>query len=53
MLLLYFQTGHYIPQLAELMIQFNKKEKLFNLKGIAVSPLQKNIQFSIVKTYIN
>ncbi|KAE9454836.1 hypothetical protein C3L33_13303, partial [Rhododendron williamsianum] len=40
--LLYFQTGHYIPQLAELMIQFNKKEKLFNLKGIAVSsPLQK------------
>ncbi|KAG5520530.1 hypothetical protein RHGRI_033194 [Rhododendron griersonianum] len=29
-------AGHYIPQLAELMIQFNKKEKLFNLKGIAL-----------------
>lgn len=31
------ETGHYVPQLAELMLQFNKKEKLFNLKGIAVS----------------
>ncbi|KAB2091057.1 hypothetical protein ES319_A03G164800v1 [Gossypium barbadense] len=29
-------AGHYIPQLAELMHQFNKKEKLFNLKGIAL-----------------
>ncbi|RZC71888.1 hypothetical protein C5167_035216 [Papaver somniferum] len=29
-------AGHYIPQLAELMIQFNKKDKLFNLKGIAL-----------------
>lgn len=29
--------GHYVPQLAQLMTQFNKKEKLFNLKGIAVS----------------
>lgn len=29
-------AGHYIPQLAELMVQFNKKEKLFNLKGIAL-----------------
>nr|DAD30436.1 TPA_asm: hypothetical protein HUJ06_009287 [Nelumbo nucifera] len=29
-------AGHYIPQLADLMIQFNKKEKLFNLKGIAL-----------------
>lgn len=29
--------GHYIPQLAELMVQFNKNKKLFNLKGIAVS----------------
>ncbi|RVW29217.1 Serine carboxypeptidase-like 45 [Vitis vinifera] len=28
-------AGHYVPQLAELMLQFNKKEKLFNLKGIA------------------
>ena len=29
--------GHYIPQLAELMLQYNKKHKLFNLQGIAVS----------------
>ncbi|KAJ4711495.1 Carboxypeptidase [Melia azedarach] len=29
-------AGHYIPQLAELMLEFNKKEKLFNLKGIAL-----------------
>ncbi|KAL4361819.1 hypothetical protein GQ457_04G006040 [Hibiscus cannabinus] len=29
-------AGHYIPQLAELMTQFNNKEKLFNLKGIAL-----------------
>ncbi|MBA0738840.1 hypothetical protein Gogos_012159 [Gossypium gossypioides] len=29
-------AGHYIPQLAELMHQFNRKEKLFNLKGIAL-----------------
>ncbi|KAF6165657.1 hypothetical protein GIB67_011759 [Kingdonia uniflora] len=29
-------AGHYIPQLAELMIKFNKKEELFNLKGIAL-----------------
>ncbi|KAJ6875887.1 hypothetical protein NC652_035304 [Populus alba x Populus x berolinensis] len=29
-------TGHYIPQLAKLMIEINKKEKLFNLKGIAL-----------------
>ncbi|XP_062156005.1 serine carboxypeptidase-like 45 isoform X1 [Alnus glutinosa] len=28
-------AGHYVPQLAELMLQFNK-EKLFNLKGIAL-----------------
>ncbi|KAK9104030.1 hypothetical protein Scep_020874 [Stephania cephalantha] len=28
-------AGHYVPQLAELILQFNKKEKLFNLKGIA------------------
>lgn len=31
-----FQTGHYVPQLAELMLQFNKNDKLFNLKGIVV-----------------
>ncbi|XP_059642542.1 serine carboxypeptidase-like 45 [Cornus florida] len=29
-------AGHYIPQLAKLIVQFNKKEKLFNLKGIAL-----------------
>ncbi|KAE8716469.1 Serine carboxypeptidase-like 46 [Hibiscus syriacus] len=29
-------AGHYIPQLAELITLFNKKEKLFNLKGIAL-----------------
>ncbi|KAL6011747.1 Serine carboxypeptidase-like 45 [Asimina triloba] len=29
-------AGHYVPQLAQLMIEFNKKEQLFNLKGIAL-----------------
>ncbi|XP_042483285.1 serine carboxypeptidase-like 45 isoform X1 [Macadamia integrifolia] len=29
-------AGHYVPQLALLIVQFNKKEKLFNLKGIAL-----------------
>lgn len=29
-------AGHYVPQLAELMLQLNKKEKPFNLKGIAL-----------------
>ena len=29
--------GHYIPQLAKLMVEVNKKQNLFNLKGIAVS----------------
>ncbi|KAI3521088.1 hypothetical protein L1887_10547 [Cichorium endivia] len=29
-------AGHYIPQLAELMVEFNKNKKLFNLKGIAL-----------------
>ncbi|KAL5719574.1 Serine carboxypeptidase-like 45 [Ranunculus cassubicifolius] len=29
-------AGHYVPQLAELMMQFNKKHKLFNLKGIVL-----------------
>ncbi|KAK4256896.1 hypothetical protein QN277_006559 [Acacia crassicarpa] len=29
-------AGHYVPQLAKLMIDFNKKEKIFNLKGIAL-----------------
>ncbi|KAJ8536104.1 hypothetical protein K7X08_034505 [Anisodus acutangulus] len=29
-------AGHYVPQLAKLMMTFNKKEKLFNLKGVAL-----------------
>ncbi|KAF9671772.1 hypothetical protein SADUNF_Sadunf12G0083300 [Salix dunnii] len=29
-------AGHYIPQLAKLMVEINKNEKLFNLKGIAL-----------------
>lgn len=29
-------AGHYIPQLAKLMLQSNKKERQFNLKGIAL-----------------
>uniref|UniRef100_A0A0D3HMD6 Serine carboxypeptidase-like 45 n=1 Tax=Oryza barthii TaxID=65489 RepID=A0A0D3HMD6_9ORYZ len=29
-------TGHYIPQLADVMVEFNKKNKIFNLKGIAL-----------------
>ncbi|KAK2970593.1 hypothetical protein RJ640_011782 [Escallonia rubra] len=29
-------AGHYVPQLAELMLQLNQREKLFNLKGIAL-----------------
>ena len=32
----YQLLGHYVPQLAELMLQFSK-EYHFNLKGIAVS----------------
>ncbi|TVU25219.1 hypothetical protein EJB05_27708 [Eragrostis curvula] len=29
-------AGHYIPQLAEVMVEFNKKDRIFNLKGIAL-----------------
>ncbi|TYG92614.1 hypothetical protein ES288_A11G045900v1 [Gossypium darwinii] len=29
-------AGHYIPQLAKLMVEFNKKQNLFNIKGIAL-----------------
>ncbi|KAH0467417.1 hypothetical protein IEQ34_004655 [Dendrobium chrysotoxum] len=29
-------AGHYIPQLANLIVQYNKKERTFNLKGIAL-----------------
>ncbi|CAO2141831.1 unnamed protein product [Urochloa humidicola] len=29
-------AGHYIPQLAEAMVEYNNKDKIFNLKGIAL-----------------
>lgn len=29
-------AGHYVPQLGQRMVEFNDKEKLFNLKGIAL-----------------
>ncbi|KAM0840109.1 hypothetical protein ACQ4PT_059881 [Festuca glaucescens] len=29
-------AGHYIPQPAEVMVEFNKKDKIFNLKGLAL-----------------
>ncbi|CAN4088697.1 unnamed protein product [Withania somnifera] len=29
-------AGHYVPQLAKFMIAYNKKQQLFNLKGIAL-----------------
>ncbi|RHN70083.1 putative carboxypeptidase D [Medicago truncatula] len=29
-------AGHYVPQLAKLMIEMNKRNKIFNLKGIAL-----------------
>ncbi|XP_037477665.1 serine carboxypeptidase-like 45 isoform X3 [Triticum dicoccoides] len=29
-------AGHYVPQLAQRMVEFDNKEKLFNLKGIAL-----------------
>ncbi|MQL79531.1 hypothetical protein Taro_011975, partial [Colocasia esculenta] len=29
-------AGHYVPQLAQLMVLFNKREKTFNLRGIAL-----------------
>ncbi|KAH9323355.1 hypothetical protein KI387_017994, partial [Taxus chinensis] len=29
-------AGHYIPQLADLMIRLNRKHKIFNLKGVAI-----------------
>ncbi|XP_019199832.1 PREDICTED: serine carboxypeptidase-like 45 isoform X1 [Ipomoea nil] len=29
-------AGHYVPQLAQMLLQSNEKEKLFNLKGIAL-----------------
>jgi hypothetical protein len=35
----YCDSGHYIPQLAEAMVEFNKKDRIFNLRGVAVSHL--------------
>lgn len=29
-------AGHYVPQLAKLMLELNKKKQLFNLKGVAL-----------------
>ncbi|PHT94296.1 hypothetical protein T459_02178 [Capsicum annuum] len=29
-------TGHYLPQLAKLMVAYNKKQHLFNLKRVAI-----------------
>ncbi|XP_039008263.1 serine carboxypeptidase-like 45 [Hibiscus syriacus] len=29
-------AGHYVPQLAKLIVEFNKKQNLFNLRGIAL-----------------
>ncbi|KAM3232677.1 serine carboxypeptidase-like 45 [Capsicum chacoense] len=29
-------AGHYVPQLAKLMIELNNKKKVFNLKGVAL-----------------
>ncbi|KAJ8553510.1 hypothetical protein K7X08_024188 [Anisodus acutangulus] len=29
-------AGHYVPQLAKLVMAYNKKQKLFNLKGVAL-----------------
>uniref|UniRef100_A0ACD6AAY2 Uncharacterized protein n=1 Tax=Avena sativa TaxID=4498 RepID=A0ACD6AAY2_AVESA len=29
-------AGHYIPQLAEAMVDYNKKDRIFNLKGLAL-----------------
>ncbi|KAG0459598.1 hypothetical protein HPP92_022726 [Vanilla planifolia] len=29
-------AGHYIPQLADLIVKFNQKERTFNLKGVAL-----------------
>ncbi|XP_059063481.1 serine carboxypeptidase-like 45 [Cryptomeria japonica] len=35
-------AGHYIPQLAERMLRYNRKYKIFNLKGVAIgNPLMK------------
>jgi len=41
-----------VPQLADLMLQFNRKEKLFNLKGIAVSSNKKNFSLHSVSNSV-
>lgn len=37
-------AGHYIPQLAEAMVEFNKKDRIFNLRGVAVSLLELSLR---------
>ncbi|XP_042486455.1 serine carboxypeptidase-like 45 [Macadamia integrifolia] len=46
-------AGHYVPQLANLVAQFNKGEKKFNLKGIALGNplLDYNTDFNSVAMY--
>lgn len=39
-------SGHYVPQLANLMIEMNKKNSIFNLKGIAVSNIKSYLSIS-------
>jgi len=38
-------SGHYVPQLAKLMIKMNTKKKIFNLKGIAVSVINQRLSY--------
>jgi len=40
-------SGHYIPQLAEAMVEFNKKDRIFNLRGVAVSHLILFLQLKV------
>ncbi|XP_043721747.1 serine carboxypeptidase-like 45 [Telopea speciosissima] len=46
-------AGHYVPQLALLIVQLNKEEKLFNLKGISLGNplLEYNTDFNSVAIY--
>lgn len=38
-------SGHYVPQLAKLMIEMNTRKKIFNLKGIAVSGINQCLSY--------
>lgn len=44
-------SGHYVPQLAKLMIEMNTKNKIFNLKGIAVSNIIVKVHLSIINAF--